>query len=1600
MSTSILNCEALESIVDSGDTKLIASTIQDFKTHIKHNEVNLDDARSYFHILQTVSGSQDLSLQSTAHSCCCLLIKKIISQSAFNLSEFADVSIPIIIHGLGDSKPSIRASCTDVLSDAFTVCADKLDSLFKEFGLQSNDPTISLASLEFLHNRIKSDPNLSFKIYTPSVVFLLRQTETESKAASILISFFKSAKQVAKTDLSKQLTRQSIEPKLSSYILSSINYSTKESQLQNQASSSISPKKARQVSALSIDFYLKDPRYELEDLTSEECSPDDLYLLTDRILPSFEGKETEFNWKQRESHIMQLRCILRGNIPQENPDDFLNGFEELSSSIMKAASSLRTTLSTSSCLLIKEAFLLLGPVLDPVADYFFKSTAKFASLTKKITSSNGMFAAGAIVLKTSYNPKILQHILTSLNEKNFQPRVFAARMIIILLYAHQNNKNVIDTSGGRELIEKCITKALSDANMAVREEMRKAFWAYNELWPSHGQRVLDSLDQSLKKQLDRANPNSSIPSSTPNTTTTSTGSFRNYRAALHNNSSKSVSTAKTSTQIEETQKSKGTSPLEDISNQPGTIQLSNSQNNGFGASSDSSNRNPNRVLMEKICAPQLNPVQSCVVSRPHSRNQSDHFESTYQLSSSAVTSLPPRCSPILGAAGTGIMTSPSKNTDRRATVNSNFDYSMRAQQRLLKKISSTNPEETATGARMLIDCIMQSELSVDNLIKENFIPRHGALSQPLRMLFERQQNEVVFCKTVCILSQYPQVVSYLSKCIAPTELSIAVIYAWSNFAAVSRPNSSASFRSSSAASLRSNSSAVSRSGSAISFRSNSSASFKWVGIDAEEEALKDPLNTGDTQEIGIRVIEQLISELEPEFRLSLVTYIVSYRRDLLQNALNQSQGISKDKESISLLEDDLYANRALETIILNDRWNEIVLDSEKVDDIRLLGMYLKGISSDKKIVKLFSEIKQKLGYKQFTEKLAQEGIAGDRKGERPFSDNEVVNGNGIIESGLCTKVKLDKKENNDDEVHTQLLPIQSTDVDVSEQAGQPHQTESRQGDTLMPDYESGRDEEDNKSHAPSFQVNNSLEDEAMTSSVIIGKDLSDSDIKSQVESEFGNSNKMDPNFTKEYINSITGVTSFSTTPSSFSIGKPTTPEKQTDTGKSFDFGKQQETIIPDAGITQIEQLEKSFGSISTPSKGQEFETKLCKVDQNVHDSCLSSRSTSKTPNTNSVNTLRNDKNNTFIHEFIKDLNNGNDLESIKHYSDECITRFKANSQIFQQKELDNLILDLFRFLKLSDNHQRLLPGNLKRSLLLLIDTLAGENLFQGKEDGLIWALVRLQGNFENSAKISKETDTSKAIDLDDSNEQNNGKEISKDLESVSQTAIMTASLNTVQKLSDDSGKFFEPVIKTVETLLESYSVTKYLSVPGGLAAPDDVFITRLWFAYEALGVVCKAGHQLTLQVNARSSMKLNKDKNNIVRAGEPKNLEKTHDTVLTQTTLNMARLGKIFAAGFKIHKTMVRRSCYITLVELLGMFSLPSSSLLEKLASLPADKYLPEDPRAPNGKDVGSPKNSELGHGCEISEQGRHELGKMIVQRLDKQQIKLLIFLAEHPEAL
>lgn len=53
-----------------------------------------------------------------------------------------------------------------------------------------------------------------------------------------------------------------------------------------------------------------------------------------------------------------------------------------------------------------------------------------------------------------------------------------------------------------------------------------------------------------------------------------------------------------------------------------------------------------------------------------------------------------------------------------------------------------------------------------------------SLAKPLHRLFQKQRKDPSFHKSVRMLSQYPQVVSYILKAVSPTEFAIAVITAW------------------------------------------------------------------------------------------------------------------------------------------------------------------------------------------------------------------------------------------------------------------------------------------------------------------------------------------------------------------------------------------------------------------------------------------------------------------------------------------------------------------------------------------------------------------------------------------------------------------------------------------------------------------------------------------------------------------------------------------------------------------------------------------------------------------------------------------------------
>lgn len=254
----------------------------------------------------------------------------------------------------------------------------------------------------------------------------------------------------------------------------------------------------------------------LPEAKSEAVEP--TYVNTQRELDDmikgmhqwFEGKETEQNWMKREESAAKLRRLIAGNAATDFPDVFLNGCRGLLDGIIKAVNSLRTSLSKEGCALVQDLAVTFGPGIDPMVELLMQTFIKLCAATKKISSQLANLAVDTLVGRTTYNVRIMQHIWGACQDKNVQPRVYVAGWLKTLLKKEAHHKHHLEHGGGLDLMEKCIKKCLNDPNPGVREKMRSTYWAFAAIWPSRAETIMDGLESTAQKllQKDPNNPNS------------------------------------------------------------------------------------------------------------------------------------------------------------------------------------------------------------------------------------------------------------------------------------------------------------------------------------------------------------------------------------------------------------------------------------------------------------------------------------------------------------------------------------------------------------------------------------------------------------------------------------------------------------------------------------------------------------------------------------------------------------------------------------------------------------------------------------------------------------------------------------------------------------------------------------------------------------------------------------------------------------------------------------------------------------------------------------------------------------------------------------
>ena len=98
-----------------------------------------------------------------------------------------------------------------------------------------------------------------------------------------------------------------------------------------------------------------------------------------------------------------------------------------------------------------------------------------------------MDACTSYLSNIPYRNRIMQQITESMGEKNIQLRHHATIYLKTVLETHASGV-AIEKSGGLDLAEKAIKKALSDASPMVRESCRQVFSVLQAYWPGRASR--------------------------------------------------------------------------------------------------------------------------------------------------------------------------------------------------------------------------------------------------------------------------------------------------------------------------------------------------------------------------------------------------------------------------------------------------------------------------------------------------------------------------------------------------------------------------------------------------------------------------------------------------------------------------------------------------------------------------------------------------------------------------------------------------------------------------------------------------------------------------------------------------------------------------------------------------------------------------------------------------------------------------------------------------------------------------------------------------------------------------------------------------------
>lgn len=499
-------CRSAGSDQTAIDARITA--VSAFKSDIKRKAVDLADVPVYFEALTDAYDFKNSQLHSLAFSAICYLTRRVLILDESALQSQVPIVLPMFIDNFaGDSGHENQSKLAiRTFEDVWLAFAPETEQALRENGLSHSSPQVRAASLKLLSQYIAKSAKFSFRKFTPSVTRMLNDADpnVQQAARDLIVQFFSTAIPRAKEDLKKEMSKQKTPQNVFNDIFAAIGLDSRPAS--RQATLNPAPRSTVSTKTTStIETVKALPDFSLEDLEPiDVVSVDSFRKEIERMAECFVGKESETNWRQRETSVVKLRKLIRGNIT-EYPGDVVWAIKTLQDGIVKSICSLRTTLTAQGCFLIKDAMQIYQSYMDPAIEPFLTNLVKVSAGSKKIAVGYAHVTICAMILSTSYSFKYITQISQVMNDKVAAARALAMVWLDLLFSRHNAHLVAVWQSQGVDVTaEACIERGLTDSAPAVRTASRSAYWSFAQNFSDVSQKLMNKLDSVQKKMLIQA----------------------------------------------------------------------------------------------------------------------------------------------------------------------------------------------------------------------------------------------------------------------------------------------------------------------------------------------------------------------------------------------------------------------------------------------------------------------------------------------------------------------------------------------------------------------------------------------------------------------------------------------------------------------------------------------------------------------------------------------------------------------------------------------------------------------------------------------------------------------------------------------------------------------------------------------------------------------------------------------------------------------------------------------------------------------------------------------------------------------------------------